>query len=474
VSVVETLTTLVVTDTSRFNLGGPLRQLDMFGGRLGVIAGAGGLLFGLGAGAVNAAGRMEQLRIGFTTLLGSADAADRKLREMQDFAKRTPFSLGDIAQGSQQLLGAGLGAERLIPVQEALGNIISANGRSSEDFGAALLQISQIIGNGKLEGDELKILTERGVAVRAEMKALGVTSGSSAEQFLAALVKIGNSAKYAGSMEKQSRTLQGSLSNLADAGFRLGAALGGPLIGPLTALTMGITGLVDRFTALPGPIQALIVGGLGVLAFKVAAVTFQTLRLIPALMGEAAAHYAAANAARVHAAANAQVAGSGGVGGLVGNGGAGFGGLGGFGRGAAGVAGGAARAGGGLGRALLGIGSRLGGPLAILGAAAGVAHFAGNFGEERQGKQGVGFMDTLAHIPAALGFGGPPEEIGPTTDQGKIIAELQKTNELLREQLTAQKDNRSLMSGRVVDTKTLSVFHQRILAGYADALKHQT
>jgi tape measure domain-containing protein len=458
VSAVDTLTTLVIADTRGFNLGGPLRELDLFGSRLGLLAGGGGLLFGLGAGAVNAAGRMEQLRIGFTTLLGSADAADKKLREMQDFAARTPFSLTDIASASQQLLGAGLGAERLIPVEQALGNIISANGRSSEDFAGALLQVSQIISSGKLQGDELRILTERGLSIRGEMKALGVETGASAEEFLQALVKIGNSAKYAGAMERQSKSLFGSISNLADAGVRFAAAVGEPIIGPLTALTQGLTSLTDAVTKLPAPLKV----GLG-----------------GALLFVAAAHVRAALAARAHAAAEREVGiaaatslgpwqrlkasgvfAAGAPAGFLGRGG-----------------------GAGLGLGMLATAGGIG-----ISAASGHKGAGGLFGDVLTGA-GTGAMlgSIFPGVGTALGAG-----IGAAggglfsvlSGQGEAKAgdpaqaEMKRHNDLLEESNRLAKDRlegeRSLRSGNAVDTKVLSVFHQRILAGYADALKFQT
>lgn len=285
--------------------------LDFVHNRAGRTALALGVLTGSLTGAALSAGRMEQTRIGFTTLLGGAEAARAKIEELQDFAARTPFAFEDVAKGSQMLLGAGTDVGKLIPVQQALGNIISANGRSSEDFGEALRQISQIISSGKLQGDELRILSERGLPRAELIRELGKTTGATADEFVAALIRIGNSSRYAGAMEAQSRTLLGSLSNLSDAGARLAIGFGEPLIAPLTGLTQAATTLAGVVEATPGPIRALAVGALGLWATKSLVATIQTTALIPKLVQEMHAHYGAAAGANAHAAALTKLSASG-------------------------------------------------------------------------------------------------------------------------------------------------------------------
>ena len=54
--------------------------------------------------------KLEQTKIGFTTLLGSGEKAAQLLKEIQTFAKETPFEFAGIAELSQRLLGAKLKA----------------------------------------------------------------------------------------------------------------------------------------------------------------------------------------------------------------------------------------------------------------------------------------------------------------------------------------------------------------------------
>lgn len=256
---------------------GSNRRLALFGAASGAVA------VGLGAGivkAVGAAGRMEQIEIGFKGVLGSAEAARLKIEELQEFAARTPFNFTDLARGSQLLLGTGTSADQLIPILGALGNGMSAAGRGTEDFNGALLQISQIINSGKLQGDEMRILAERGLPVKEIMDELGTSMGQvgkagiTADRFIAALIKTMNSGRFAGAMEAQSKTLVGSLSNLQDAGERLLITFGKPLIDPTVAVTKGITDLGTALGKIPPPLASVIAHGavLGVVGLGAAAV----------------------------------------------------------------------------------------------------------------------------------------------------------------------------------------------------------
>lgn len=296
-------------------------KLDATGRRALLLgAGFGAAAVGLGAfqaSNVKAAASLEQTRMGFVSLLGSADAAEKKIAELQSFAKRSPFNFQDVARGSQQLLGAGAAAEKLIPIQEALGNVVATNGKSSEDFAEALRQVSQIISSGKVQGDELNILSERGLPRGEVIKALGKTSGATADEFVAALIKIGSSGKYLGGMEKQAQTLNGSLSSLQDAAQQLQTALGEPLLKPVTAAVRGLTSMVEAANnwspAAKTATSWIVTGlaaGLAILAIKQVASIVHTGKLIKLLVEEAAAHSAAAGAANAHANALGRVAGS--------------------------------------------------------------------------------------------------------------------------------------------------------------------
>lgn len=289
--------------------------LDQFGDRVddvgrrslvmaaGTAAGAGLIAAGLGR-AVQAAGRLEQIRIGFTTLEGSAEAAGQTIKDLQDFADQTSFGFDGAARAAQQLRGAGTAAGETIPIMKALANIMAANGRSGDEFGRSLVQISQIISSGKLQGDELRVLAENGLPRAELMKEIGDTAGATADQFIAALVKIGMGAKYAGAAEAQSRSLEGRWNKLQDAGSRLAAAIGTPLLGPITGLVNGVADMVNAFNGAPEPLKALagvvgvgLVGALGALSLAMVRSALTAGLLAGANAKAAASYYALGRAA---------------------------------------------------------------------------------------------------------------------------------------------------------------------------------
>ncbi len=58
-------------------------------------------------------------------MLGSAEKADKLLRELSDFSKKTPFELVGIRENAKQLLAMGVAQENIIPTLKALGDVAS-------------------------------------------------------------------------------------------------------------------------------------------------------------------------------------------------------------------------------------------------------------------------------------------------------------------------------------------------------------
>lgn len=317
---------LVLTDVDKYvgqmrRSTGAVRELEDRLDRLNRVSFATGAAAGvIGAGlgkAVGSASRMQMLSTGFKTILGDADAAKEKIKELQDFADRTPFSMMDVASGFQGLRGANLETGKILPLMEAMGNIMLANGKNAEDMSEGMNQVIQTIALGKVEMDELRVIAQRGIPMGEMLKELG-PGKHTAEELVAALIKLGNSAKYAKTMENQSGTLALALSNLSDASVRLGDALGAPLLGPLTAGTQLLTRMAKAVGDAPGPVRVLasgvgvlLAGGLGVASLATKVMTFETMRLLRAqilLEAQAKKTGASVAASAVASAAGGKVA----------------------------------------------------------------------------------------------------------------------------------------------------------------------
>lgn len=107
--------------------------------------------------------QMEQARIAFTSMLGSAEAADVFLRKLYDFAARTPFEFPELLDASKRMLAYGFAAGDVLPMMEAVGNATAALGLGAQGIDRIILALGQMRAKGKLSGEEMRQLTEAGI-----------------------------------------------------------------------------------------------------------------------------------------------------------------------------------------------------------------------------------------------------------------------------------------------------------------------
>lgn len=193
---------------------------------IGIGAAAGGVI-ALGGAAIQAAADMEQTRIAFTTMLGSAEKANVFIKDLVNFAKTTPFELKGLEQASKQLLAYGFTQEEVLPNLKALGDITAGVG--TDKMPQLILAFGQVRAATKLTGAELRQFTEAGVPLLDELaKQMGKTAGeiqemisdgkigfTDVQQALMGLTAEGG--RFENLMQKQSQSLSGMISNLRDA-----------------------------------------------------------------------------------------------------------------------------------------------------------------------------------------------------------------------------------------------------------------
>ena len=107
--------------------------------------------------------QMEQARIGFTTMLGSAERAQVFLDDMAKFAAKTPFEFPELLDASKRMLAYGFAAEDVLPTMEAVGNATAALGLGAQGIDRIILALGQMRAKGKLSGEEMRQLTEAGI-----------------------------------------------------------------------------------------------------------------------------------------------------------------------------------------------------------------------------------------------------------------------------------------------------------------------
>jgi tape measure domain-containing protein len=262
-------------------------------------------VLGMGQGMLQAAGDMERTRAGFTSILGSAQAADTLIKQLQAEANVSPFELSSFRQAAQLLLGMGVAADDITPRLHEVSNVVAAVGGNTQSFDRISLALGQIQAKGKVQAQEINQLAESGVAgwdilakamgkSRADVIALTEQGKVSAEQFFQAFAQYADSPAIAQAAEKQSHTFQGLLSTIHDVGQALEISFGTPLLAavepelekiaaalqdPAVITTLGQWGAAaGQFVT--GLIQA------GETAFSVGAQVLQALQPVTDLIGQ--------------------------------------------------------------------------------------------------------------------------------------------------------------------------------------------
>jgi tape measure domain-containing protein len=181
---------------------------------------------------VQTAMQLEQVEVGFTTMLGSATKAQKFMKELQAFAAATPFEFTELVGSAQRFLAMGFAAKEVIPMLTAVGDAVAAMGGSAESVDSVTRALGQMQAKGKVSGEELMQLTEQGIPalkILADQYGVSTTKMSKmiekgqvmSDKAIPALIdglRNGTSSVkgFGGMMEKQSATMQGKWSTFMD------------------------------------------------------------------------------------------------------------------------------------------------------------------------------------------------------------------------------------------------------------------
>lgn len=228
---------------------------------VGGIAAAAGVA--AGAFGVKVAAENEKAAATFTTLMGSAEAAQKQMKVLADFAAKTPFELPQVREAAARLQAVGVSADSVVPLLTRIGDATSAMGTGADGIQRSVAALQKMQITGKVTAESMNMLAEAGVPA---WQALAEASGKSVAEVQQAvtdgMVKAtdvqkalldktnGAFSKLDGMMEKQSQTLAGLFSTLKDnVSQALGEAaqpLADGLKNALPAITEAVTGLVNN------------------------------------------------------------------------------------------------------------------------------------------------------------------------------------------------------------------------------------
>ncbi|MBQ9256144.1 MAG: tape measure protein [Acidaminococcaceae bacterium] len=203
---------------------------------LGVAGMVAGKFVSLGVSAVKAAGQIEQYEIAFQTMLKSEEKGTAMLRELQDFAARTPFDVPGVVETAQQLMAFGFVAEDIIPTLRILGDASAGLGKGSAGVKQLGYVLGQISTSGTLKTQDVNQMATAGINV---WQALADSYGKSITEIKemtergmidsASAVKIitdSMAANFGGMMEKMENSINGILSNIEETAGTFAATFG--------------------------------------------------------------------------------------------------------------------------------------------------------------------------------------------------------------------------------------------------------
>ena len=79
-------------------------------------------------GSFQLAAALEQTTVGFTTMLGSGEAAQGMLNDLRAFAAKTPVQCEDLTKAASRMIAMGTAAEDVIPTLTAVGDAAAGSG----------------------------------------------------------------------------------------------------------------------------------------------------------------------------------------------------------------------------------------------------------------------------------------------------------------------------------------------------------
>jgi hypothetical protein len=120
--------------------------------------------------AISSAADMEGMQVGFSVLLGSMDAAKKRMAELAKFGAETPFELPEVAAASRTLETLTHGALSTGKGLTLVGDVASATQEPFQELSVHIGRLYDGLMNGRAVGESMMRLTELG-AISADARA---------------------------------------------------------------------------------------------------------------------------------------------------------------------------------------------------------------------------------------------------------------------------------------------------------------
>lgn len=226
-------------------------------------------LISAGVGAVTAIGaQAEQTSVAFTTLVGSEEKAAGILKEINDFAAKTPYGNLDLTDNAKTMLNFGVQADKVNGYLRQLGDIAAGD---KNKLGSLSLVFGQVASAGKMSGQDLLQFINAGFNPLKELEKMTsktyaelqdmMSKGQIGMDAVAAAINHATSAggSFEGMSDKLSQTVSGKFSTLV--GNIQQAA-----VDMFVQIKHIVSNILDLFIAIVPPISSAIKGVFSVIA----------------------------------------------------------------------------------------------------------------------------------------------------------------------------------------------------------------
>ena len=226
-------------------------------------------LISAGVGAVTALGaQAEQTSVAFTTLVGSEEKAAGVLKQINEFAAKTPYSNLDLVDNAKTMLNFGVEADKVNGYLRQLGDIAAGD---KNKLGSLSLVFGQVASAGKMSGQDLLQFINAGFNPLKELEKMTgktyaelqdmMSKGQIGMDAVAAAINHATSAggAFEGMSDKLSQTVSGKFSTLVG-NIQQAAVDMFEQIKPI------VNDIMDLFLAIVPPIASALKGLFSVIA----------------------------------------------------------------------------------------------------------------------------------------------------------------------------------------------------------------
>ena len=220
-------------------------------------------LIGAGVGAIASLGaQAEQTSVAFTTLVGSEQKAADMLRQINEFAAKTPYSNLDLVDNAKTMLNFGVEADKVNGYLRQLGDIAAGD---KNKLGSLSLVFGQVASAGKMSGQDLLQFINAGFNPLKELEKMTgktysqlqdmMSKGQIGMDAVAAAINHATSAggAFEGMSDKLSQTVSGKFSTLVGNIQQAATDI-------YAQIEPAVTGILDLFLSIVPPIADALKG----------------------------------------------------------------------------------------------------------------------------------------------------------------------------------------------------------------------